>query len=96
MRSHNCVAVAVLEAALHRGAVQLLRVSIRTSLLLNIGIEHSPKAARICEIFGCSAISSFLPLLSRSGKKGTKGRLSSEALVMDDGEVEGLCRQEAD
>lgn len=96
MRSHNYVAVAVLVAVLHRGAVQLLYVFISTSLLLNIRIEHSPKAARICEIFGCSAISSFLPLLSRSGKKGTKSGLSSEVLVMDEGEIEGLYRHKAD
>lgn len=74
MRSHNCeVAVvlpAVLVVAFRRGAVQLLYVSISMSLMLNIDMEHSPKAARICEIFGCSAISTVLPLLSRLGRKG--------------------------
>lgn len=63
MRSHNyelaVVMLAVLAVAFRRGAVQLY-VSISTSLLLKIDREHSPSAARICEIFGCSAISPVL------------------------------------
>lgn len=78
------------------GALCSCYASISTSLPLRLCIWHLPKAARICEIFGGSAISTFLPLIARSGTNASTSNFSSEVLVMNEGAIEGLCRHQMD